>query len=225
MFKGCVFCRWFYPVGERHLGQDPDRSMWKASRAWESAHSNKNEIFGREADPEALRLASTLYSSDPQAAFQMWLDLAGRGSVWSMFEVAQSYREGCGVARDLGEAEKWCQRAFHGGHQLAMLKCAEIAAEHGNYPTAEAILQTGIEQDWAPAIFWLAWYRHKQSESREAYRNIRPLLEDAAQRGHPGAQLILGRFMAKGKFGLMKIAAGWKSLYLLGRAISTESGS
>jgi TPR repeat protein len=75
-------------------------------------------------------------------------------------------------------------------------------------------------------MYWLAWYRHKQSDSRETIRSIRPLLEAAALQGHPAAQLMLGRFMAKGRFGMRHIRAGWKHLRRVsGTALSAESGS
>jgi hypothetical protein len=222
MPKGCFLCRLFLPFARRQFDFDPIERVWKISHAWDCAHSNKWEILRREADRDALTQAFNLYASDPQAAFRLWLELAERGSVWSMFEVATGYTGERGVATDPGEAEKWFKRGFEAGDQRAMLECARMAVESGDYAAAEAILQGGVDQDWAPAMFWLAWYRHKQSDSRETYRNVRPLLEAAGQQGHPAAQMMLGRFMAKGKFGILHIPAGWKQLRRVsGSALST----
>ena len=226
MAKGCFLCRLFLPLARRHFDFDPIERVWETSHAWDTEQSNKWEILKREADRDALTRAFDLYASDPQAAFGVWLDLAERGSVWSMFDVASRYVGGRGVAADAGEAEKWFRRGVEAGDQRAMLACARMAVERGDYAAAEAVLQGGVDQNWAPAMFWLAWYRHKQSDSRETYRSIRPLLEAAALQGHPAARMMLGRFMAKGKFGILRIPAGWKHLRRVsGTALSAESGS
>lgn len=226
MAKGCLLCRLFLRLVRRRFDFDPVERVWEMSKAWDSAHSNKWEILERETDRDALMQAFDLHASDPQAAYRLWLDLAEQGSVWSMFEVAMGYLGERGVASDPGEAERWFRRGLEAGDQRAMMQCVRMAAASGDYAAAEAILQGGVDQGWAPAMFWLAWYRHKQSGSRETIRSIRPLLEAAALQGHPAARMMLGRFMAKGKFGILHIPAGWKHLRRVsGTALAAESGS
>jgi hypothetical protein len=58
-----------------------------------------------------------------------------------------------------------------------MLHCARFAALRRDFTACEAILGVGVQQHWVPAIFWLSWYRLKQSESLATYRAIRPMLE------------------------------------------------
>jgi TPR repeat protein len=224
MPKGCFLCRLLVPVIQRHLPYNPEKRVWAMSKAWDSAQSNKGEILEREADRDGLMQAFDLSDSNPRAAFQLWLDLAGRGSVWSMHEVAMYYSGRSGFAREPGEAEKWSRRGFEAGDQRALLQYVGIAMERGDFATAEAILQRGVDQDWAPALFWLAWYRHERSDTRETLRDIRPLLEGAALKGHPAAQMMLGRFLAHGKFGVREIPAGWKWLRRLASSVSAESG-
>ncbi len=126
-----------------------------------------------------------------------------------MIEIASCYEFGRGVLRDEAEADQWYFRAFEGGSQFAMLKCAKAAASRQDFALCEEILKVGVDQDWPPAVFWLAWYRHRQSGSRATYRAIRPLLEKAAKRGHPAARMILGNLMVRGKFGVFRVPQGF----------------
>jgi TPR repeat protein len=125
-----------------------------------------------------------------------------------MLEVAMCYEYGDCVAYDSAVAELWYKRAFDGGSQVAMLKCANFALWRKDFEPCEEILAIGVEQDWPAAIFFLAWCRHKQSDSRDTYRKIRPLLVKAARRGHPGADFMLTHFMVNGKFGGLEIPLG-----------------
>jgi hypothetical protein len=68
--------------------------------------------------------------------------------------------------------------------------------------------KTAWRRIFVPAFFWLAWIRYQRCKSREVCREIRPLLEYAAKRGHPEAEITLARLMVHGKFGLRAIATG-----------------
>jgi hypothetical protein len=90
-----------------------------------------------------------------------------------------------------------------------MLKCAKAATSRNDHAACEAILQVGVDQDWAPAIFWQAWYRHRRSDSKETYQAILPMLKTAAGRGHPAARMVLAGCMVRGKFGLFRVPIGF----------------
>ncbi|GAA4780434.1 hypothetical protein GCM10023219_30560 [Stakelama sediminis] len=163
----------------------------------------------REPDMERIRQAFAFYEAENfTSAIRIWFDLAELGSVWSMIEVGRCYQSGRGVPQNSGEAEQWFKRAFAGGSQIAMLKCARSAYAREDHGACEAILQIGVNQDWTPAIFWQAWYRHRRSKSKETYRTIFPMLRTAARRGHPAARMVLASCMMRGKFGLFRIPKG-----------------
>lgn len=202
--------RWGEEFVADHDGLNPWGWMWQVSDRWDRARANREELAAREFDVDQIRRANKLNRSENYAAaFQIWSELAERGSVWSMIEVGRSYEFGGGVPIDLAKAEDWYKRAFAGGSRIAMLKCAKFAASRGDYSSCDALLQVGVDQDWVSAIFWQAWYRHKNSESPETYRIIYPMLKDAAKREHPAARMILANFMLRGKFGVLKVPLGW----------------
>lgn len=177
---------------------------------WDRRHSNRDELAAQETNGDQIEEAIRFHKAgDFAAAFQKWLALAQKGSVWSMFEVGQCYETGAGVTADQEKAETWYKRACAGGSQLAMLACARLAASRHDYAACENILQPGVEQGWAPAKFWLAWYRHEQSESMQICRRLLPLLNDAAAKGHPGAKFLLANFTIHGKFGLLRVPFGF----------------
>ncbi len=183
--------------------------MWQKVNDWDQAEANRDELEARETDIQrgwkAIKLYEKDYGSD---ALKIWRGLAEMGSVWSMIEVARCYEYGRGVTCDPAEAEDWYKRAFAGGSQEAMLKCAKAAARRGDFTACEAILTVGVNQGWVPAMFWMAWYRHKQPENRKLNRSTQRLLENAARRGHPAALFFLANFMVRGEFGALRVPLG-----------------
>lgn len=201
---------WGTEYAANHGGLNPFQLMWRDTWEWDRDHAGFSEFAASEPDVERIWEAGQLSDEGKYSeAFQIFLELAESGSVWSMFEVGRCYDIGLGVTRDDSEREQWYYRAFKGGSQLAMLKCAEIAALRCDYELCDDILKVGVGQDWPPALFWLAWYRHKQSESRATYNSIRPLLKSAAKRGHPAARCFLAHFMVRGKFGRLWVPIGF----------------
>jgi TPR repeat protein len=196
-----------------HPHLDPWGAAWARTDKWDRQHANRNELLRREADRDRLEQAYELHmSADSEAAFAIWHALAEQGSVWAMIELGRCYEDGDAVATDLDMAEAWYERAFAGGSQIAMLDYAKLAARRGDYATCEDVLRVGVEQNWAPALFWLAWYRIKQSKTKQTYRAIRPMLKNAAAQGHPGAMMVLANFMVRGKYGLLRRPVGFLRL-------------
>jgi TPR repeat protein len=69
-------------------------------------------------------------------------------------------------------------------------------------------LEDGVQKGFVPASYWLARLRYGRARSRKIARQIAPLLEYAADKGHPGAELMLGRLLLSGKLGLRGIPRG-----------------
>jgi len=202
--------RWRDEFEADHDGLNLWGWTWDKSEDWDIAHANRSELWDREPDVDRLREAGALSKAkDYTAAIQIWRELAELGSVIAMLDLGQCYEKAVAGSQDLDKAEYWYKRAFACGSQRAMVECAHFAASRKDYAACEAILQVGVEEDWTPALFWLAWYRHKQSESKETYRAIFPMLAEAARRGHPAARLIFANFMTRGRFGLLHVPRGF----------------
>ena len=186
--------------------------MSEKADAWERVHSNYAEIWDNEPDPDRLRQAYAIAEAEPENAFQMYRNLADNGSITSMITVAWYYAWGNGkvIPPDDDQAYYWYKRAWAAGSWLATRDYARFVANRGNFAECEDVLKMGVEKDWTPAFYWLAHYRLKQSNSLKAHREVKPLLETAAERGHPWAQLLLARSMMRGKFGVREIPRGMK---------------
>lgn len=189
-------------------------NLWKQSEKWESAHSNEYKLWSRASDQERERLdaAATLQTTDPEAAFRMYLDLADAGVVWAMQIVAHQYAWGTIVPNDFEQAQIYYCRAIEAGSWMATLRYAWLMARQGYFEESETVLQDGVNADFVPASYWLARCRYHQSSDRKTCRVIRPLLEHAVEAGHPGAALFLARLKARGKFGFREIPRGFKEM-------------
>jgi TPR repeat protein len=207
----CYLCKWARSWFGPQIDSAGDCLIDK-SNVWERSHSNEPELWTLEPDPDRLNDARAIERSDPKASFPTYLDLAHHGSVGAMLAVAWHYGFGKGAAveRDFSLAAQWYIRAIEAGSWMATRYYAQLLAKHRYFADCEKVLNDGVDKNWPPAFFWLAWYRQKQSRSRKTYREIEPLLEYAAGQGHPLAQLWLARFMMTGKFGFGRIPHGIK---------------
>lgn len=122
------------------------------------------------------------------------------------------YWSGTGVATDPDMALKYYHRAISAGSWMATLYYARLLAELGHHDDCESTLNGGVASGFAPAYFWLGWCRYARSKTSLVRREVRPLMEHAADKGHPMAKLILARWMALGHLGLHNIPRGWVSV-------------
>jgi TPR repeat protein len=202
-------CRWLCRDAELARA-----SFWDESTDWERAHSNEWELWCEESDRnrELIDQALAIGAADREAAFRLYLEAAEAGSVWAMELVAWYYHTGTAVAADFGQAQDYYYRAICAGSWMATIGYARLLALHGYFDYCEGVLEDGVRSDFVPAYFWLAWFRYEQSRTNKTCREIRPLLEHAAERGHPGAKLTIAQFMAKGRFGIRVIPKGFGQL-------------
>lgn len=204
----CRLCTW---LCDRFCA-DFNASIWDRSDAWEREHSNEYDLWSAETDRnrELIERAGALHDADPEAAFRIDLEAAQAGSIWAMELVGWHYDTGAVVQADFGQAQEYYCRALRAGSWMATIKYARLLAAHSHFDSCERVLKDGVEADFVPAYFWLAWFRYKQSRTRKTCREIKPLLEYAAEKGHPGATLVLARLMARGKFGFRAIPEGFR---------------
>jgi TPR repeat protein len=184
--------------------------FWAESDAWERAAANDDELWSQESDEnwERIQRAAQMGYGEA-AAFDLHLQGAKAGSVWCQHLVGWHYWTGIGVAADQYLAIQYYRSAICGGSWIATLHYARLLYEVGEYDDCEHVLSDGVNCGFVPSYYWLAWFRHKRQSTRAVREEVRPLVEHAAKAGHPGAKLLLARWMATGKLKLRDIPPGW----------------
>jgi TPR repeat protein len=180
------------------------------SDAWERAHSNDSELW---AEQEAyisglIDRAWAIREADPGAAFRLYLEAAESGSASALESIGWHYWTGTVVDADPDQALEYYRRAISAGSWMATLSYARLLAELGDDEASDEVLEEGVAADFVPAFYWLARLRYTRSRSPARCREIAPLLEYAADQGHPAARIFLAQLSLRGRFGLRRIAAG-----------------
>lgn len=187
-----------------------NRAFWQTSTLWEQSMSNDWDLWM--ADDEDVReqnmRAFDLQATDSAAAFDMYRELAGRGSVWAMQQAGRHLEFGWGTERDLAAAENFYDQALMAGSWTATLRLARLLCNHRINETWVAILQDGVDSGFLPSSFWLGWLQYERSPRKRTARAVRPLIEQAAAGGHPGARLVLARWKMRGRFGWREMRQG-----------------
>lgn len=188
--------------------------LWEKSDAWDRAASNESELWAEEPvrNRELIDRAHAIQGTDPAAAFALFLEAAEAGSAHAAEAVAWHYQTGAVVSADFGKAQDYFCRAIDAGSWLATLSYAQFLADHGFHDDCETLLKGGVEAGFVPSHFWLAYLRYRRCRSRAVAREVRPMLEYAAGKGHPMAQVYLARLMTLGNFGLREIPLGVLSI-------------
>ena len=206
----CRLCKWLCDrFCEPERGSD---EFWWVSKAWEQDHSNEWELWdadGVEVQARNKRVNEVL-ATDQSLAFDLRKELADNGSVWAMRSIGQHFEFGWGVERNLTQAEHYYYQAQLAGSWMATLDLSKLLFSHRINDRWVGILENGVESDFVPSSFWLAHYRYKRDPRRQTAREVRPLLEKAANAGHPGARMVLARWRAQGKFGLREMRQGFR---------------
>lgn len=127
-----------------------------------------------------------------------------------MQKVAKFYEWGTAVEASPEWALVYYHRAICAGSWMATLGYARVLQERGEFEQCDAVLEDGVRLGFIPSYFWLAWYRYKRSPNRKTRFAVLPLMQRAADEGHPFAKYILGRWMARGELGLRNIPRGFR---------------
>lgn len=184
--------------------------VWESSDAWERQHSNESELLSKESEQnwELIQQAAAVEDSDTAAAFRLYLEAAEAGSPWAIHAVAWRYWTGTGVVADPTSAEDFFRRAIGAGSWMATIHYARMLEEYHHQDECEQVLMDGVDANFTPAFFWLARIRYERCKTRKTAREISPMLEHAARKGHPRAQVMLAHLMLRGKLGLGRIPTG-----------------
>lgn len=201
-------------VGGTHISKFRDNfweAIWARSDAWELLASNEDEILSGESDHcwAIIQRAAEIQDIKPSAAFQLYRQAVEAGSIWSLEKIGCDYWAGRGIAADPKMAMEYFHRAICAGSWMSTIYYARLLAEFGRDGECERTLENGTASDFVPAYFWLAWFRYQKFKNTKARREeVKPLIEYAAERGHPGAKVMLARWMVRGKFGSRYILRG-----------------
>ena len=205
----CKLCQWltkrFSKAEESFCA-----SKWRELSDWERAYLNEADGFGEEPEStiQLVNSASDLHEHDAGSAFELYQEAAAAGSALAIEVLGWHHEIGKVVPVNLAEAERTYHRAICAGSWSATLRYAKLLARREDLAGCESVLRDGVELEFVPAFFWLAWYRYKWRPTRATAREIAPLLEHADARGHPMARKFLGALMLRGKFGIRQIPNG-----------------
>lgn len=188
-------------------------TYWTQVSRWEEVYASQWEPWD---DDENRRIrasaAAKLIAAEPEKALATLQELAEVGSAFAMRWVATLHKGAHGIARDDAAAEEHFRQALCAGSWMATIGYANMLFKRGAHDKWPSTLSDGMEKGFVPAHFWFGWNRHRLEPTLKAAREVRPLLDDAAKAGHPGAKLILARWTAVGKFGLRHIPRGFRMI-------------
>jgi len=218
----CRLCTW---LCDRFCAPGVNSSeLWRAIHDWE-------EDFASDWEPaedglrERWKEAEGLKAENPAAALAIYRELAEGGSAYSLLMAGCLYERGRGTEKEVAIAEEFYRRALCAGSWKATLRYADLLFKRGAREDGSSTLGDGVTKGFIPSFFWLAWYHYKHSPSRKTAREVRFLLEHAAEAGHPGARTMLARLTSLGKFGLREIPRGIRMVGALVQSlIESESG-
>lgn len=193
-------------------GEALDNAVWDHSYNWESWAGSEIDFWWDQPDSEQLMAVAKLSETDPVAAFQGNSELTEKGCVHAIIWLGNSHRYGLGTEPNFDKAYDCYTLAIAKGSWIATRDMAGLLFNNGNFAECEELLEEGIECDFIPAYFWLAWYRIQRSNTKDTFRKARPLLEHAAAEGHPHAEKYLAALMLRGRFGVREIPSGLKLL-------------
>lgn len=163
----------------------------RISASGESAKSSGSleisdlETKAQAGDPEAMRLfGESKRSEDPKVAAEWFRKAASQGDSEAMLKLAECYRKGEGVVRNVGKAKEWYTKAADHGNAEGMRELALHYMRGGDWVehhrSAPYLLTKAAALGNVEAIRDLgAYYRSQIHNQHEA----RPLFQEAKDRG------------------------------------------
>jgi len=212
----CILCRWLQSIA----CAESDRlyaAVWSATADWEARFTDEHGFWPDETDENAelIDRARALRGADPAAALALYRTAADQGSPEALELVAWHHQTGTTVPADPHLAAEFHHRAIAAGAWRATIAYARHLDALGHTDLADELLQDGTDAGFAPAFFWLGYLRARRDPTNATRRTVLPLIEHAAARGHPLAELTVARWMARGNLGIGNIVAGTRRLLAL----------
>jgi TPR repeat protein len=198
--------------------------LWEKADDFDEATSNEWTLWNEHPAEihEQYKQAASLWNSDPAKAYALHREAADAGLTRSMISLGSYHEKGIGCAKDLDRAIDHYWEATVAGSWYATIYYANALARKKSYSLCFEVLEDGVDGKYLAAFFWLPWHRFKQNSSRKTCREVRPLIDQAIEQGHPAARLLLGQMLMSGKFGFGQIKAGKDMLAELGFELHDE---
>ncbi len=199
-------------------------TLYRLNEEWETKHSNELDVWDDE-DPSNLKLierAKSYRGQRPVEAVDLYVQAAQSGSTKAEHILAWYFHTGTGVEKSLARAKEHYRNAHLGGSQLASIQYASTCFHLEEFDECFDVLRRVAADEFAPAHYHLAWYRHRHLRNRNLEPEELSHLEIAANAGHPLAKFWLGKAMLKGTLGLTKIPHGIKMSWHVLRMVRQE---
>jgi len=161
-----------------------------------------------EPDLEEFRLLYTLLSTRPEEALFGLTSLADRGSIASMFYLADAYKVGERTSKDLNLAKYWYERAEQMGSAPASYMLGRVFLLLQEYVSALAAFSRGADRQYPPAMYRLAKMYQCGVGTDKNMVECRRLLEAAVARGHIFSKRDLATLFIRGEFGTRLVFRG-----------------
>lgn len=197
----CILCK---------LCEARQKILTEKFQTWFEAQSNNVALMERERDPAAIHEAYDMLETDPAESFRRFLALSENGSVWSMAMLGHLFENGTGTAVNMRDAEQWYERAYQAGSDAGLIRLGDLYQDTGRWQKAQDVFRAGVARDFAPAMSRLASSYLSSPNRRKKRNEALMLLEGGSAAGDLSARQFLARSMARGRFGLRKIPAGFR---------------
>jgi hypothetical protein len=164
--------------------------------------------WDREPDLDELRTAYALLATNGSVARSKLETLADRGSILSMWYLADAYSSGRFFAKDLEKAKTWYIRAEANGWIPASYNLGREYYELNDYNSAFEAFSRGAAKNYVPAVYRLAMMYHDGLGTTKDINQCRNLLNIAVSKGHLFAKRDLAGLYIKGSLWVLKIPYG-----------------
>ncbi len=205
----CKICSW---LCDRFCPPElSSNNFWESAYKWEDEFSRDWEPW---EDDDNLRTevsdAVKLIETNASQALRLLITLADKGSVRAMRWVGYLYDDHSGIEENQEMVGEYFHRALCAGSWGSTISYANFLYRQGEHNRWPSVLEDGMEQGFVPAFFWYSWNKYRLRPSNHVAREVRPMMLKAVEAGHPGAELMLARWTARGRFGLRKIPEGFR---------------
>ncbi len=198
--------------------------LWEKADDFDEATSNERTLWNEHPDEihELHIRARSLKDGDPARSYALHREAADAGLTRSMISLGSYHEEGIGCAKDMDQAIDHYHDAILARSWNATIYYANALAHQKNFSLSFEVLEDGIDGNYLAAYFWLPWLRFKQNSSRKTCREVRPLIDQAIEHGHPAGRWLLAKMLMRGKFGLGQIKTGFDLAMELGSELQDE---
>jgi len=165
--------------------------------------------WNNEPGADALRRAYELLKTNPKKAVNELEALADRGSLMSIWYLADAYYSGRYFAKDMNGAKKWYRRAEESGASYGSHMLGSVCYKIEEFPEALSAFSRGAANGYAPSIYRLGMMYKDGKGTSVDLNESRRLLESAVAKGHLFAKRDLGTLYISGKMGIQAIPKGF----------------